>query len=964
MQSAQNITMQKRLYRFSVIWAITLAMVTCFPATAQNTPVNFFKGTITDAETGKPVEMAFIKISALGVWAVSDENGTFTIDGLHNGTYEYTISRLGYRTVNDKVTITGRQAAVRIKMQVENLGLGTVTVTAKEQRNNSTSKIDETAISHLQPKSLQDLLQLVPGNITKNPDLNEVGQAQIREIGENENNALGAAIIMNGSPLSNDANMQVFASTRNGNTLYSHDEQSTSGRGVDLRTISPDNIESIEVIRGIPSVEYGNLTSGAVLIKTKSGATPLEAKAKIDPESKMFYIGKGLQLKNKGGALNISADYSQSYPDLRAKYKSYDRLTGSVGYSNRFSILSKPFVFNTHLDLYSTLNENKDDPQLKSRETIKNKKYGLRFSLDGNWRLSNKWATNLAYNFMISATRQKDDYNRVVTLQTGVTPIGDSYVDGEYESHYLQASYYSHYIVDGKPFDLYGQLKADKLFQFKDGGYDKILLGTEFRYSKNNGKGMLFNPLTPPFVNDVHAIRPRSYESIPGMGQFTGFLESKWHQPIGTTSFTLQAGARITNQFINNNKAHRGDICTIDPRINFEYNILNKENNNLFDDLSISFGYGINSKMPSLLQLYPEKSYFDARSIAAMPNNSEPIAVMTTKVIENTTNPDLRPMRNHKFEMGINAAINKFTANITLFSEHSSNDFGYTSRHIIFPYRTFTVPSGVSAMDYTNGMLHYVKDGNTYDATVKNDTTYESYYTPSNKIETKKRGIEYSFNFGQIPFIRTSLIVDGAYLWIKRRNKEQTYNKIYTSYLGGFYPYIAVMPSGDGSVTDRFNTNFRFITHIPKLKMVFSTTAQVIWRQTQRYIYETSDGKKNYYKSESTSSSGATQYAVDPVGFYDFSGTFHEWNKSYNNDNVYSTMIEVYNNSNSFGKESRPITVLFNFRLTKQMGKILELSFLANNFLKISKIDKNKTSTDYTELNTPLYFGAELKIKL
>ena len=32
--------------------------------------------------------------------------------------------------------------------------------------------------------------------------------------------------------------------------------------GVDMREIPTDNIEKVEVVRGIPSVKYGELTSG------------------------------------------------------------------------------------------------------------------------------------------------------------------------------------------------------------------------------------------------------------------------------------------------------------------------------------------------------------------------------------------------------------------------------------------------------------------------------------------------------------------------------------------------------------------------------------------------------------------------------------------------------------------------------------------------------------------------------
>ena len=109
-------------------------------------------------------------------------------------------------------------------------------------------------------------------------------------------------------------------------------EQTTAGRGVDLRTVSAGNIESMEVIRGIPSVEYGNLTSGVVIVKTKAGHTPWEAKFQTDPNSKQVFAGKGFNLK-RGGAANFSVDWSQSWADTRKHYMGYDRITASAGYS-------------------------------------------------------------------------------------------------------------------------------------------------------------------------------------------------------------------------------------------------------------------------------------------------------------------------------------------------------------------------------------------------------------------------------------------------------------------------------------------------------------------------------------------------------------------------------------------------------------------------------------------------------
>ena len=277
---------------------------------SQNTPVKRidFNGTLIDAETGAPIEFATIQIPDHALWAISDMDGKFKIPGMKPGVYTCEISVLGYQKTIKKIEIKPEMKLTVIKLSPMTLALNEVVVTAQEQRMGSASRIDQSAIQHIQPKSVEDMLQLLPGNLTKNPDLNNVGQAYIREVSSNDNNALGTSVMVDGAPLSNDANMQVLSTSKSGTSLNA---QSVSGKGLDLRTISPDNIESMEVIRGIPSVEYGNLTSGAVIIKTRSGVTPLEVKLKADPFSKMAYAGKGFLISEKMGAMNISADYSR-----------------------------------------------------------------------------------------------------------------------------------------------------------------------------------------------------------------------------------------------------------------------------------------------------------------------------------------------------------------------------------------------------------------------------------------------------------------------------------------------------------------------------------------------------------------------------------------------------------------------------------------------------------------------------
>jgi len=124
-----------------------------------------------------------------------------------------------------------------------------------------------------------DIMQLLPGQLASNPDLNHTNQATLRSTSSDNDDsnvsAQGTAIIMDGSPLSNNANLQVTNTAEIGASGYF---ATVSGGGVDLRQIPADNIESVEIIRGIPSVKHGDLTSGAVIVNTKAGVTPFSAK--------------------------------------------------------------------------------------------------------------------------------------------------------------------------------------------------------------------------------------------------------------------------------------------------------------------------------------------------------------------------------------------------------------------------------------------------------------------------------------------------------------------------------------------------------------------------------------------------------------------------------------------------------------------------------------------------------------
>ena len=149
-----------------------------------------------------------------------------------------------------------------------------VTVTAIQPAGaTSTSRIGREAMRHLQPTSFADLMALLPGGMSKTPDMTSVNSINLRETGtigalgtsvrnaDYDISSLGTLFVIDGAPVSTDANMQMVGNANGSSGLNS------TNRGVDMRSIATDNIESVEIVRGIASAEYGNLSSGMVNIK-------------------------------------------------------------------------------------------------------------------------------------------------------------------------------------------------------------------------------------------------------------------------------------------------------------------------------------------------------------------------------------------------------------------------------------------------------------------------------------------------------------------------------------------------------------------------------------------------------------------------------------------------------------------------------------------------------------------------
>ena len=125
------------------------------------------RGTVKD-EQGQPIELAAVVLNrALGTSTRRD--GSFTLTNIPRGSYQWEVSYVGYETARGTLVIKTGRERLDVVLKELNLGLKEVMVTARQNQMGSISEIGQEAIRHLQPKSVGDMLQLMPGNLTETP---------------------------------------------------------------------------------------------------------------------------------------------------------------------------------------------------------------------------------------------------------------------------------------------------------------------------------------------------------------------------------------------------------------------------------------------------------------------------------------------------------------------------------------------------------------------------------------------------------------------------------------------------------------------------------------------------------------------------------------------------------------------------------------------------------------------------
>lgn len=993
----------------SIYWTYFLitSLIAIHPLFANDSGEGYtyanISGKVLDEKTGAPVEYASI-VTDHELWAVTNEKGEFVLKNVPESEVHVTISCLGYAKKTFGLNVSGDRQDVIFYLPQDNLLLTEVVVTAKNKPDEMSTSyiIDRVGLDHLQMSGVADVMSLLPGGQT-NRSLHLAGAEQrvalrAASSGENGNPTFGTAVEVDGTRLSNNASINPGTTS----SLY----------GVDTRNIATANIESVELITGIPSVAYGDLTGGVVKINTRKGKSPLQIEMATKPNTKQVSANKGFGLGKKAGILNASIEYIKSIADLSSPYTSYDRNGFSLFYSNTLDKKSNPLTLTLGITGNTGGYDRENDPDAFVGTYTKERDNILRLQSRANYLLNKSWITSLEVAASINYSDQSREERTNKSSSVSV-PV----IRGKEEGYFVANVYdenpnaaivliprgywYQTSLIDNKPVDLSANIKAR--WAKKTGNVsNNILAGVDFSRSGNKGKGETYSDL-----RYAPTWREYRYDLLPYMNNLAFYLEDKMTLPVNESVLQLMAGVRLDVTSIGGSEY--GTVSGTSPRFNAKY-IVFENRKGFVERLNVYAGWGKSLKLPSFTALYPEPSYRDILSFApgTMADGSTFYAyyIMPTQP---RYNPNLRWQHAKQTEIGMEARIKGATIHLTAFYNKTLDSYRQSSEYLPFTYK-FTGQSALENFPIPSENRQYTINQATGVVTVSDKTgevlprelayternTFRSVREYDNATPITRKGIEWIVTFDKIQSIGTTFRLDGSYYNYRATEESlEAYSPLSQNMADGNpYKYVGIYVGGNntsnGSETRKLNMNLTVTTHIPVVRLIFSLKIEgSLYNYTQRLseyqgnvrgfalddrysLFPAADSPGDIYNT-------SRYVAIYPVYYvsHDDMDTripFTEkftWAKE--NDQVLynelAKLVSVTNNDYLFDANRVSGYYSANISITKEISDIASLSFNATNFTNNMQLVKTSDTGFYTTTFKSgyipnFYYGLSLRLKI
>ncbi len=503
--------------------ALAAAALATTPARAQRATL---AGHVSDAATHEPVAGVLVTVEGTRLAALTDSGGSFRIDAVPPGPQVLLARRIGYAPTRIPFTApaTGT-ATIDVAMAHRALQLPSVIVTATPEERatgelGTASVVDREAIAHQTAATLQGVLELTPGVVLAAPGLDEAQQVSLRAVPASFGQALtlgastgpsaaditafGTAIVLDGVPLSNNANLQTLGPR--GEAFIA----TSAGGGVDLRQIPASTLERVEVIRGVPSARYGDITNGVIVVETRAGDVAPEARASYDPRTFITTLLGGRSLSG-GQTGTATLDVARTLLSPATSASGTTRIAAQL--QHRLVLGPAPdttpgsapghLVLDSHVDFYRLFADNPEDPVFPGHA---NYTHDAHVRVNERARLALGRHTSATWTVAVDKTSQRSFEQD--SLVRPAMPFTDRLTPGRQTGHFIFGPYLSRLTLQGDPWLFYSRLElsfAPNLL----GATNVLRAGGELRREWNGGPGYQF---------DQRRLRGRPAHAQPGPG--------------------------------------------------------------------------------------------------------------------------------------------------------------------------------------------------------------------------------------------------------------------------------------------------------------------------------------------------------------------------------------------------------------------------------------------------------------